>query len=630
MLPSAADILKKYWGYDGFRPLQKDIIDSVLAGNDTFALLPTGGGKSVCYQVPALMMEGVCLVISPLIALMQDQVSRLEQLDIPAAAIHSGMYFNEVRQILENAINGDYKLLYVSPERLQTSLFQDHMYKLDVRLIAVDEAHCISQWGHDFRPDYLKIAELRDMYKRTPMLALTASATEEIKEDIATCLKLKHPNYFKQSFARSNIFYSVAYSENKNKDIEDNLNDCSIIYCRSRKQTEAIGRHLQQEGILTAVYHAGMSKSDRDKAQEEWMSDNAAVMVATTAFGMGIDKPDVRTVLHYDAPEHIEAWYQEAGRAGRDGKRSFALTLYNSTDIKRLTESSALQFPPEAYLKKVYQSVAEYLQIPIGCEPHKYYSFDISDFCDKFSLQLTQVIYAMKLLEREGLWTMTEAVHAPSTVQFITDRHVLDNMATSHPKMQYVAVGLLRMYNTIFHFPTHIREFAIARQLRLQYDEVVHMLWQMHRMGLIEYNKAGEGPQLFFHSYRVDSAGLKIDLNRIHLLRKRHEMRTEKMLSFLYNDSICRERFVLQYFGETDAKDCGHCDICKKLKGTQTDTDAIKQQLFRLLMKGGKTLVQLTENYEGTDKQTATEMIRTMMDEGIVMMDEDGLVRYCS
>ncbi|PQJ12662.1 RecQ family ATP-dependent DNA helicase [Flavipsychrobacter stenotrophus] len=627
-MPSAEEILKKYWGYDGFRPLQKDIIDSVLTDNDTFALLPTGGGKSVCYQVPALMLDGCCLVISPLIALMQDQVNRLQQLDIPAASIHSGMYYNEVRQTLENAISGDYKLLYVSPERLQTDLFQDYMYKLDVSLIAVDEAHCVSQWGHDFRPDYLKIAELRSIYKRTPVLALTATATEEIQQDIALQLKLKKPNYFKQSFARQNIFYEVRYSENKNRDTEDEIKDCSIVYCRSRKQTEATGRHLQQHGINTAVYHAGMTKPDRDKAQEEWMADKAPVIVATTAFGMGIDKPDVRTVLHYDAPEHLEAWYQEAGRAGRDGKKSFALTLYNSVDIKRLSESTALQFPPESFMKKVYQGVAEYLQIPIGCEPHKYYSFDISDFCDKFSLQLTQVIYAMKLLEREGLWAMTEAVHSPSTVHFITDRHVLDNMATSHPKMQYIAVGLLRMYNTIFHFPTHIREFAIARQLRLQYDEVVHMLGQMHRMGLIEYNKAGDGPQLFFHHTRVDSAHLLIDLNRIHVLRKRHELRTEKMLAFLYNKEVCRERVVLQYFGEVDAKDCGHCDVCKGERAVTTGAGKLKEQLFRTLMAGSKTLAQLTQTYDAPDKHQITELVRGMMDEGVVIIGDDGVVRY--
>ena len=623
------EILKQYWGYNNFRPLQKEIITSVADGKDSLALLPTGGGKSVCYQVPALMTEGCCLVISPLIALMQDQVSRLEQLGISAASLHSGMYYKEVKQTLDNAMHGAYKLLYVSPERLQTYLFQDYSYKLDLNLIAVDEAHCISQWGHDFRPDYLKIAELRQHFSQTPVLALTATATIDIQKDIATQLKLKSPAVYKQSFARKNIFYEVRYSENKNADTQEEINkSCSIIYCRSRKQTEATGRYLQQQGIETAVYHAGMLKPERDKAQALWMNDKAPVMVATTAFGMGIDKPDVRTVLHYDAPEHLEAWYQEAGRAGRDGKQSFALTLYNSTDIKRLEESTALQYPPEAYLRKVYQSVAEYLQIPIGGEPHKYYSFDISDFCNKFSFQVVQVIYALKLLEREGLWTMTEAVYLPSTVQFLCSRHVLDDMGASHPKMHYIIVGLLRMYNTIFHFPTHIREFAVARQLRLKYDEIVHALEQMHNMGLIEYNKKGDGPQLFFHHERADSRHLILDLNRMHVLRMRHEARTEKMISFLSNTNICRERFVLEYFGETEVENCGHCDICKGKQHKGMPLNTIKESLFKALMKGNATFQSITENYTPADKELVVVQLRNMMDEGIVVIDENGILKY--
>lgn len=627
-MPTPEDILKQYWGYNSFRPLQKEIINSVISGNDTLALLPTGGGKSVCYQVPALMSEGTCLVISPLIALMQDQVGRLQQLGIPAVSLHSGMYYKEVKEVLGNAIHGEYKLLYVSPERLQTTLFQDFMYELDLNLIAVDEAHCVSQWGHDFRPDYLKIAELRTIFTKTPVLALTASATKDIQQDVAAQLKLKTPAVYKQSFARDNIYYEVRYSENKNRDVEEEIKDCSIIYCRSRKLTEATGRHLQQRGIDTAVYHAGMDRPQRDKNQALWMEDKASVMVATTAFGMGIDKPDVRTVLHYDSPEHLEAWYQEAGRAGRDGKQSYALTLYNSTDIKRLQESTELQFPPEAYLRHVYQSVSEYLGIPVGGEPHRYYSFDVADFCHKFSLQLTPVIYALKLLEREGLWTMTEAVHLPSTVQFVVSRHVLDDMATSHPKMQYIAVGLLRMYNTIFHFPTHVREFAVARQLRLDYDEVVHMLTQLHRMGIVEYNKAGDGPQLFFHHRRADSQHLIIDINRIHILRKRHEVRTEKMIGFLGNKSVCRERYVLQYFGEDTSNDCGHCDICTNNANKAQPATLLKAQLFVRLMEGNSTIAQLTDGYLPADKEQAIALLRNMIDEGVVVLTDGGLLRY--
>ncbi len=622
------EILKEYWGYDAFRPLQREIIASVMADRDTLALLPTGGGKSICYQVPALMRDGCCLVISPLIALMQDQVGRLQELNIPAAALHSGMGHTEVKQILEDAVNGRYKLLYVSPERLHTYVFEDYLYQMDLNLIAIDEAHCVSQWGHDFRPDYLRIAELKELFRNTPMLALTATATIDMQQDIAIQLKLNNPHFYKQSFARNNIFYAVYYSENKNADTINDINECSIVYCRSRKQTESVGRYLRQKDISSAVYHAGMSKDDRMAAQEQWMTNAASVMVATTAFGMGIDKPDVRTVIHYDAPEHLEAWYQEAGRAGRDGQRSFAGTLYNSTDIKRLEESTSLQYPPEAYLRLVYQGVAEYLQIPTGTEPYKYYPFDITDFCHKFDLQLTQTIYAMRLLEREGLWTMTEAVYLPSTVQFTTDRSVLDNIGASHPELHYIIVGLLRMYNTIFHYPTHIREFAVARRLRMKHERIISALQTMHSMGLLEYNAQGEGPQLFFHHRRVDSSHLIIDMNRITLLKQRHEQRTQKMLNFLYNKEVCREKFVLSYFGEAEATDCGHCDICRSKKAAPQPAATLKQQLFRHLTEGTHTLAAILTTHTDADKQQLTQIVRSLIDEGIAEMTTTGIIRF--
>lgn len=627
-MTTAQQILKQYWGYEHFRPLQQDIIHSVLADKDTLALLPTGGGKSICYQVPALMRDGCCLVISPLIALMQDQVSRLHSLDIPAACLYSGMSYKEVKQVLEDTMRGSYKLLYVSPERLQTYQFRDYLYQMDLNLIAIDEAHCVSQWGHDFRPDYLRIAELKEDFSRTPMLALTATATTDIQQDIAVQLRLKDPDVYKQSFARNNIFYSIGYSENKSKDTEHAINGCSIVYCRSRKQTEAVGRHLQQHNMDAAIYHAGMTKDERKKAQQTWMQDKTPVMVATTAFGMGIDKPDVRTVIHYDAPEHLEAWYQEAGRAGRDGLPSFAGTLYNSADLQRLHNSTELQFPPEQYLRQIYQAVAEYLQIPIGTEPHRYYPFDISDFCIKFGFQLTPAIYALRLLEREGFWTLSESVYLPSTAQFITDRTVLDSLEASHPKLHYIIVGLLRMYNTIFHYPTHIREFAVARQLRLQHDDIIQALEQMHRMGIMEYNRKGEGPQLFFHHVRADSRYIIIDVNRIHLLRQRHEARTAQMMAFLQNTQLCRERFVLNYFGETPTDDCGHCDICRSKRHKPATSTTLKETLFRSLMTGGATLQQLTASLQEQDKEKMTQIIREMMDEGIIEVRDNGILTY--
>jgi ATP-dependent DNA helicase RecQ len=629
-LPTPEQILKRYWGYDTFRPLQKEIINSVLGNKDTLALLPTGGGKSVCYQVPAIMNEGFCLVISPLIALMQDQVQRLKQLDIAAECLHSGMHFNDVKLRLDNAMHGGYKLLYISPERLQTELFKDYMREFNISMIAVDEAHCISQWGHDFRPNYLKIADIREVFPDVPVLALTATATVDVQSDIIKQLGLEQPAIFKQSFARNNIFYDIRYSENKNGDTLGNVNnDCSIIYCRSRKQTEALSKYLAQSGIGATAYHAGMAKDQREEAQQKWMKDEAPVMVATTAFGMGIDKPDVRMVLHYDAPEHPEAYYQEAGRAGRDGKPSLALGLYNSSDIKRLRESIALQYPPEAYLRQVYQAVVEYLQIPIGTEPDKYYPFDIYDFCKKFSLQANQAIYALKLLEQEELWTLTEAVYHPATIQFTANRHTLDDLGNTFPDLEYVVVGLLRMYNTIFHFPTPVRETAIAKQLRMSKDELIPVLERLHKMELLNYVKPGEGPQMFFHHYRVDSRYLVIDLNRIEILRKRHEGRTEAMIAFLENNKECRERMLLTYFGEETLHDCGHCDVCRSEQKIDVDPKTLQNELLEKIKRSNAiTVQQLVTAYPSSVKDTVTQVLRHMIDDEQVLLDKNGTVSY--
>lgn len=616
-------ILKQYWGYDEFRPLQRAIIASILAGDDTLALLPTGGGKSVCYQVPALVASGLCLVISPLIALMQDQVGRLQQLGIAADCLHSGMHYNEVKQMLTKAVAGDYKLLYLSPERLQTRLFTDYVKEMDVSMIAVDEAHCISQWGHDFRPSYLLISDIRYIFPSVPVLALTATATPEVQQDIATSLRMKQPAVFKMSFARTNIHYAVNYSENKSGDtLQELAIGCSIVYCRSRKQTENIGAFLNSNHSSAAVYHAGLSRDLRDEAQRQWMDGDVNVMAATTAFGMGIDKPDVRQVVHYDAPEHPEAYYQEAGRAGRDGLPSVATALYNNADIKRLYDSTALHYPPEVYLRQVYQAVVEYLQVPIAAQPDKYFAFDLEEFCTRFKLRPTEAIHALKLLEREGLWTITDAVYRPATVQFLADRHTLDSLQNFHPKLAYVSVGLLRMYSSIFHFPTRISETAVARQLRIPRDEVMQALSRMVAMGVLEYNKPGDGPQLFFHHYRVDSSHLLINMRRIQMLRKRHEERTAAMIAYLQNTAVCRERLLLLYFGEAADTDCGHCDVCATHQHQHMPLASLKKELITYIKQNTPIAPDaLLGAFPVADRDTVLQLTRKWTDEGHLYYD---------
>jgi len=406
--------------------------------------------------------------------------------------------------------------------------------------------------------------------------------------------------------------------------------NCSIIYCRSRKQTEAIGRYLLQSGVPAAIYHAGMAKEKREDAQEQWMDNKVPVIVATTAFGMGIDKPDVRMVLHYDAPEHLEAYYQEAGRSGRDGKDAFALALYNSTDIKRLQESIALQYPPEVYLRQVYQAVAEYLQIPISAEPDQYYPFDIFDFCRKFSLQANQAIHALKLLEQEGLWTLSEAVYSPATIQFTADRHTLDDLGKVNPDLGYVTNGLLRMYNTIFHFPTPVRESAIAKQLKITQEELIPILERLDKMEILDYNKPGEGPQMFFHHYRVDSRYLIINMERIGILRKRDEVRTAAMVAFLENKSECRERILLSYFGEKPVKDCGHCDVCRDKRGVKIDSRELRAEMLQRIQEAKNIMIkELIAGYPTINKELVLDMLREMIDEGLLLLNENGVISIC-
>lgn len=630
-MPSAEQILKQYWGYNGFRPLQGEIIESILSQRDTLALLPTGAGKSVCYQVPALLQDGFCLVVSPLIALMKDQVEQLRERGILAECIHAGMHYMDVKRVLENMLHGPYKLLYVSPERLQTELFKEYLPSFNISFIAVDEAHCISQWGHDFRPDYLKIAALRRLFE-VPVLALTASATPDVQRDIAKQLQLSTPAVFTQSFERSNIFYEVRYSESRNNDVLQFLREqqgCSIVYCRSRKSTEILAKFLIQHNIAATAYHAGMPKDKRDEAQRAWMKNESRVMVATTAFGMGIDKPDVRSVIHYDIPEHLEAYYQESGRAGRDGKASYSLLLSNKLGVENLKASIELRFPKEDYLRQVYQSVVEYLQVPTGTQPDRYFDFDLAEFCKYFKLEATAASYALKLLEQEGLWTMSDAVFSPATIQFTCTREELEHVTTRYPEIVMLTTALLRLYGTIFLYPTAIRLGAIAKQIRRRQDETDALLLQLHRNGLLEYNKPKDGPQLFFHHYRVDSQHLIINVQRIATLRQQHKARLDAMIAYLEAATACRTRMMLAYFGEYNNQDCRHCDNCrtKQQKKQTLNTKEIKARILHLAAQPDiVTLQQLPDSFPAAIRNEVTALIRELVDVGELKMSANGSV----
>jgi len=539
------------------------------------------------------------------------------------------MHYNDVKRTLENMLHGPYKLLYVSPERLQTGLFQEYLPDFNISLIAVDEAHCISQWGHDFRPDYLKIAFLHELFPDVPILALTATATPQVQEDIISQLQLSKPHIYKDSFDRQNILYSISYSENKAKDTLRFLEQekgSSIVYCRSRKQTETVARQLVQSGISAIAYHAGMAKDKREEAQQAWMTNESRVMVATTAFGMGIDKADVRAVIHYDAPEHLEAYYQEAGRVGRDGKNATALALYNSGDIERLSNSTELKFPPEAYLRQVYQSLVEYLQVPIGGQPDQYFPFDLNDFCKKFQLQAVPASNALKLLEQEGLWTITEAVFHPATVRFTTDRTSIDQLSTAYPDLWMVTTALLRLYNSVFYYPTVISLSNIAKQLKIKKELLEQLLHTLHKMQILEYYTPSDGPQLFFHHYRVDSRHLIIDMQRIQRLRKLHEERTNAMIDFLQNTQQCRSKILLPYFGEKRESDCGHCDVCKsKTKQSDSNTSKLKQQILAELHKRQQLhIATLNAIFPHATQSEIITLVRTMIDDGTLQLKENG------
>lgn len=626
-------ILKRYWGFDSFRPLQEDIINAVLKGRDTLALMPTGGGKSLCYQVPAMAREGLCLVISPLIALMKDQVENLRRKGITAFAIYSGMSRKDVINTFKVASDSNCKFLYVSPERLETSLFKEYLPGLGITLVAVDEAHCISQWGYDFRPPYLRIAALREELPGIPVLALTASATPAVQHDI--CEKLEFRNYeiFRQSFERSNLSYSTFKVDSKiNKIIEivRKVPGSSIVYCKSRKRTKEISELLQLQKISADYYHAGLVQEERNKKQEAWISNKTRVIVCTNAFGMGIDKPDVRTVVHADVPDCLENYYQEAGRAGRDGKTSYAVLLYDERDLHELQEMAALRFPSLEDIRNIYQSVANYLQIPTGTGEGQYYDFDISDFLKKFNCTSHTTLYSLKALEQEDWISFNEQVFLPSSVVFTVNKDSLYEFERSNAGLDPCIKILLRAYEGIFDQQTFISEKVIAGLMKKDAEEVKKQLIELHRFRIIEYKPQKDTPQLYLLRNRIKAEDISINMAAYNKRKEQFQQRIKQMVDYVKEEAECRSRIIGSYFGDDSIRACGICDNClrqKAAKLTREEFENLYHRIINMIKFESLHTRDLLLKLNGIKKEKAWKVIEFLQAENKIEMDKNGWVR---
>ena len=566
------EILRQYWGYDDFRGIQREIIESIGSGKDTLGLMPTGGGKSITFQVPALCSEGTCIVITPLIALMKDQVQNLRRHGIRAAAIYSGLSREEIVITLENCIFGDIKILYVSPERLSSELFRTKLRHMKVSFITVDEAHCISQWGYDFRPSYLQIADIRKDLPDVPVLALTATATPQVVEDIQDKLNFSSArraeekfNVFKMSFERKNLAYVVRRTPDKRDELIHILNSVggsAIVYARSRRRTKEVAELLNEAGISATFYHAGLDSTVKDERQKNWQSDKVRVMVATNAFGMGIDKPDVRVVLHIDCPDSIEAYFQEAGRAGRDGKKAYAVLLYNDGDHRKLDKRISDTFPEKDYIKKVYEHLAYFYQVGVGSGYHATFEFNIDDFCHKFRHFPIQVDSALKILTRAGYIEYTEEQDNQARVMFTITRNELYRLENNTPNEEKIITALLRNYGGLFTDYNFIDESFIASQCGMQPNQVYMVLKNLSQKHILHFIPQKKTPYVRYLQRREDSEHIQISPSVYEERKEQFRQRIHAMIDYATNDTVCRSRQLLRYFGEADSHDCRQCDVC--------------------------------------------------------------------
>ncbi len=627
-----SQLLLKYWGYSSFRPLQEEIIDSVYQGHDTLALMPTGGGKSITFQIPALAKEGICLVITPLIALMKDQVEGLNRRGIKAMAIYSGMKKREIDLALDNCIFGAYKFLYLSPERISTELFKARVTKMKVNLVAVDEAHCISQWGYDFRPSYLNIAGLRDyLDKEVPFLALTATATPEVVTDIQDKLVFKKQNVLWKSFERKNLVYLVRKVESKENYLLKTLSKIKgsgIIYTRSRKKTKWVADFLKKHRISVDYYHAGLSNEVRSNKQDEWQKNRKRVMVATNAFGMGIDKPDVRFVIHYDLPDNLESYYQEAGRAGRDEKKAYAVLLFTDADRVKVKQRIQNSFPEMEKIKKLYEAICQYLQIPFEGGKYQAYDFNISDFASKYKFSLMTIYNGIKLLQRGGYLELTDEVSNRSKIYFIVSRDDLYNFQLANEKYDGFIKLLLRNYTGVFTDYTRIDEAMLAKKINLRVDTIYQYLNRLKYYKVIDYIPYKKTPMIVLTEERLDKKSVYLSREQYHERKELFISKANKVLEYAENETKCRSQLLLEYFGEKESYRCGICDVCVKrneLKLSKYEFDLILDEVKQIMKEESLRIDELVEHFD-YPKDKVLKVIDWLIDnEKIIKEGEDRL-----
>ncbi|MFC5269756.1 RecQ family ATP-dependent DNA helicase [Adhaeribacter terreus] len=630
-MPEIHQILKQYWGYDQFRPLQEDIINAALAGKDTLALLPTGGGKSICFQVPAMAMEGICLVISPLIALMKDQVMQLQKRGISAIAIHTGMNRREIDIALDNCVYGGVKFLYLSPERLQTDIFRERVKKMNVCLLAVDEAHCISQWGYDFRPPYLQIAQLREVLPDIPILALTATATETVKKDIQEKLAFKQENVFQSSFARANLSYSAQPAEdkiNRLAEVIKSVPGTGIVYVRSRKRTVEIANELLRRGFKAAPYHAGLSFEQRNQTQTAWLENRVQIMVATNAFGMGIDKPDVRLVVHVDLPDNLEAYYQEAGRAGRDGRYAYAVVLFAPNDLLEVREKVEEAHPPMETLRKTYQALANFYQIAVGSGEFVTFDFNLEELVKTYKLNPLETHHSLKKLETEGFLQLNDAYFSPSKVYIPAGKEELYKFQVANRELDPLLKLLIRMYGgELFTNFVKISEHSLALNLKATQPQIVKMLEFLDKSGVIVYEPQHDKPQVLFTTPRYDATTLPLNQKKLRSFRGLALEKADSVVRYVQTENRCRTQLLLEYFGEISDESCRICDFClkqKKRKKQQEEFAQLEKQLLEIIANEPLLPKMLAEKFPAKQRETLTDLLRKMLDSGKLKYLESG------